>query len=949
MPGSEWTSEEQHDYLWDRMDSYRACMATQRYMSFWETLFEDWEKTYPERNVIFPDLDPDVSLTAEQMDVLSKAIDKRRKKARKADKKCAKKMEAIARGKQSRVPQLTHIYSDMYYDEKIGPLVHQELPDGANSGERLAVILRVTRELWSTETSEVVELVRARQAELKREKEAREANPPELLSPEEIAENLENLPGFIGRFLEWLKTQTGWKFSCVMGGPDPSIGGDIRVCSYHVGKTPSGKDFGKCNVEFEKSVMKPYTDFLYTLFPESVRLARVADSSSSEVPAAAQEGPTVDSKGGTAKRQTKSGSGEEKRGKGKGNHVVASTSTTTSPGSSLASNALPGSSNPQKSSATAIPQLNVPHAAPSTTTPSTTTPAQGNGSAAPSQALSPATTSLTSTSAQVGLTAPSHALSPSTTSSSSASSSSTTVDPSAPTYASSQSLTTMVNDPAAPTHASLQSQTPSMTMSAQLPQPPLVATNALSVSNLDTLALVATTSQHASSLPGGFTFSSSFMSDSWADPGSFLSSLHLPGEHTADNYQFQETIPQQYDFGLSFPFDMNHQFSPMSPDLSHPSGAWQPQTLMSLHPTNGFFSSPHLPFVLAESSSVHAGFVAPIAPDVSQLTSSTASTILSAVSSANPSIPVATRVPNPNPAVPTPVPAPHASVDSTSVPTPQGLADPSSEPVAPIVPPSNPSNPTHHDESALKSISTNLSNQSRSGRVIMPSTRNEQSNKIGTDVVPPRGKENIPPIETTPATDEQPPYVKAAFGHFKTSDLGDEWDSCVDAWGSFEKALLYRNSKGLPLPKERPEEWTQWTVKGHRVYANVPVIHNPMEFGLAIVSWWKKMQPTIRQDTQALLPVKISDCVFNTDEDVWASLRRSGQNGMIVVVTLLAWWGQHAQVVKQYQEDSRDLWKECVRDVRDCLAVMTEPPQRRKRPATGAPAEVPQAKRVKKD
>lgn len=76
----------------------------------------------------------------------------------------------------------------MYYNEKIAPIVEAELTPGANNAKRLGVIKRVTRQLWESETGAVVERVLARQAELRREKKEALANPPKLLSAEEISE-----------------------------------------------------------------------------------------------------------------------------------------------------------------------------------------------------------------------------------------------------------------------------------------------------------------------------------------------------------------------------------------------------------------------------------------------------------------------------------------------------------------------------------------------------------------------------------------------------------------------------------------------------------------------------------------------------------------------------------------------------------------------------------------
>ncbi|KAG6805182.1 hypothetical protein H0H92_000393 [Tricholoma furcatifolium] len=138
-------------------------------------------------------------------------------------------MDKIILGSRSRLPQLTEIYSDLYYEDRIAPRVREQLAIGANHTERLSVIKRVTRESWNAEENEVVERVHARLLELKEKRQAAKDAPPTLPTAEEITENLEDLPAFMGRFLDYVHGSTGWTFSCIMGGPDPSVN-DIRVC-----------------------------------------------------------------------------------------------------------------------------------------------------------------------------------------------------------------------------------------------------------------------------------------------------------------------------------------------------------------------------------------------------------------------------------------------------------------------------------------------------------------------------------------------------------------------------------------------------------------------------------------------------------------------------------------------------------------------------------------------
>ncbi|KAG6808750.1 hypothetical protein H0H92_003021, partial [Tricholoma furcatifolium] len=281
MPGKEWATPDQSAFLLEDMEKYRDCQADQSYRRFWDYKFEAWESKFPERAALFPDLGPSDALDEAQEQSLSDAIRKRQqqiiswyrwrtqKKARKAEQKKIKTMMKIIHGSRSRLPQVTEIYSDMFYETKIAPIVKEEMPASANRSECLTVIKRVTRDLWHNETSDVVDQVNARLAHLKLAKAEKLANPPALPTAEEITENLDELPAVMGRFLEYLESITGWSFSCVMGGPDPALNGKVRVASYHVGETPGGKAFNIMLPNFDEVVMGPYLEFVHAVYPDS--------------------------------------------------------------------------------------------------------------------------------------------------------------------------------------------------------------------------------------------------------------------------------------------------------------------------------------------------------------------------------------------------------------------------------------------------------------------------------------------------------------------------------------------------------------------------------------------------------------------------------------------------------------------------------------------------------
>ena len=71
---------------------------------------------------------------------------------------------------------------------------------------------------------------------------------------------------------------------------------------------------------------------------------------------------------------------------------------------------------------------------------------------------------------------------------------------------------------------------------------------------------------------------------------------------------------------------------------------------------------------------------------------------------------------------------------------------------------------------------------SRSGRRIIPSTRLEKMNEIGSNV-----KENIRPVPSGPSSE----WVTPAKEHLLQLNLGEGWKSCVNAWLVLEESLNY--------------------------------------------------------------------------------------------------------------------------------------------------------------
>ena len=139
-------------------------------------------------------------------------------------------------------------------------------------------------------------------------------------------------------------------------------------------------------------------------------------------------------------------------------------------------------------------------------------------------------------------------------------------------------------------------------------------------------------------------------------------------------------------------------------------------------------------------------------------------------------------------------------------------------------------------------------------------------------------------------------------------------------------SLLLITVKGVFSPKQRPAEWGKWIAKGSKggcAYSSMPAIEDPLEFGVTVMKWWHAIQLAFRHG-DTLSPTVIYDTGDMEMGDVWAGLWKGGPNGLISVLTLLVWWGRHAETHSQWQESSLPLWKSMVLDVTHCIEKMVE-------------------------
>jgi hypothetical protein len=113
--------------------------------------------------------------------------------------------------------------------------------------------------------------------------------------------------------------------------------------------------------------------------------------------------------------------------------------------------------------------------------------------------------------------------------------------------------------------------------------------------------------------------------------------------------------------------------------------------------------------------------------------------------------------------------------------------------------------------------------------------------------------------------------------------------------GVYDIALsgVWTNSaiQGLPA-KGRPEEWQKWVSKarhGIRNYNNIPNVEDAADLGIAVQTWVRS---------------------FATPD-----FCRTGPHGMVVLLTLMAWWGTAALRPSSWNSDSRPQWLALLQDI----------------------------------
>ncbi|KAJ8580180.1 hypothetical protein M405DRAFT_869666 [Rhizopogon salebrosus TDB-379] len=325
MVAVEWTTPEQKDWLTNKLPAYEKCAskeassARRSLANFWPSIYENWEKNWTERKVLWPELDTVAHLTEEQAQVYAEALKKRQKQLRTwfswhSNRSASRKGRAaqtstravrflrdLLRPRGGRSLTEPEMYSRLYYASRVRPTVEAIIKSCSSTtrGERLTIIRDCTRSAWENEKDEqVIADVKASLAKVSQISTAGsgdgelEDEENDTQTEETLIEAQENLPAVFTSILEFLAHQTAFSFTVLMGGPDPSKDGEISISYFDIGKTPLGHAFHEFTPDFNSVILGRYLEFLKAVNATSTKSNVLNDTPDHRIDDNSHEGGT---------------------------------------------------------------------------------------------------------------------------------------------------------------------------------------------------------------------------------------------------------------------------------------------------------------------------------------------------------------------------------------------------------------------------------------------------------------------------------------------------------------------------------------------------------------------------------------------------------------------------------------------------------------------------------
>ncbi|KAF7984575.1 hypothetical protein HWV62_13795 [Athelia sp. TMB] len=188
--------------------------------------------------------------------------------------------------KPGRAQQVTEAYIDLYLPTRIRPAVQELARERNHEGPQINLVREVARKLYSNEDEETRAAVAAHlaaqeQARVKEEDAFARAQTAVEPTPADYQLAIDIFPTWADTMLREAVRRTGFCATLILGGPVPNHKGNISTLTYHAGKNEFGSTFGIAHPNFDQDVIRPFIDFLRTVYSPEARSARSLDATSS--------------------------------------------------------------------------------------------------------------------------------------------------------------------------------------------------------------------------------------------------------------------------------------------------------------------------------------------------------------------------------------------------------------------------------------------------------------------------------------------------------------------------------------------------------------------------------------------------------------------------------------------------------------------------------------------
>ncbi|KAF8133029.1 hypothetical protein EV363DRAFT_1163288, partial [Boletus edulis] len=242
MPMPSWATKEQQAWLTEyQQKHYLPLMEKRDYTGFWNPFYEAFGEKWPERDLLFPGI-PQADLTPKQLETLKTAIADRKKQ------KLMNWMRTHSRPKKPttgtvKLPELLsdepercnltplEVFSKLFYHSHVKESAQAAAQKDGDEEIPVDIIRKMTIAAWRDVQASDPETTRKVMEEYERRKsqKVQEIEEKDNPTPDQIASAIRRSPALIIAALQHVQQSTGWSYTLLFGGPDPDMGGSLRL------------------------------------------------------------------------------------------------------------------------------------------------------------------------------------------------------------------------------------------------------------------------------------------------------------------------------------------------------------------------------------------------------------------------------------------------------------------------------------------------------------------------------------------------------------------------------------------------------------------------------------------------------------------------------------------------------------------------------------------------